>query len=47
MFFQLEPSHVASEKIRIHYEDSFLIKEKGPAENVSEFTDSWELLKIN
>lgn len=46
MFFQLEPSHVASDKIRIHYEDSFLIKERGPAENVSEYTDSYELLRI-
>jgi Xaa-Pro dipeptidase len=46
MFFQLEPSHVASEKIRVHYEDSFLIKENGPAENVSEYADSWELLTI-
>jgi Xaa-Pro aminopeptidase len=43
MFFQLEPSHVASEKIRVHYEDSFVIQEKGLAKNVSEYRNSWDL----
>ena len=46
MVFQLEPSHVASDKIRVHYEDSFVIQEKGSAVNVSEYVDSWELLTI-
>jgi len=46
MVFQMEPSHVASKRIRVHYEDSFVIQENGPALNVSEYGDSWELLRI-
>jgi Xaa-Pro aminopeptidase/Xaa-Pro dipeptidase len=46
MVFQMEPSHVASDSIRVHYEDSFVIQENGPALNVSEYGDSWELLRI-
>ena len=46
MVFQLEPSHVASEYIRVHYEDSFVIQEKGSAVNVSEYDDSWGLETI-
>lgn len=43
MCFQLEPSHVASNEIRVHYEDSFVVQEEGPARNVSEYRSSWEL----
>lgn len=44
--FQIEPSHVASDRIRVHYEDSFVIQKNGSALNVSEYVDSWELLII-
>jgi Xaa-Pro aminopeptidase len=46
MVFQLEPSHVDSNDIRVHYEDSFVIQEDGPAKNVSEYENSWELPRI-
>ena len=43
MFFLLEPSHVASNKIRVHYEDAFIIQKSGAAKNVSEYSSSREL----
>ena len=46
MVLQIESSHVASDKIRVHYEDSFVIQEKESALNVSEYVDSWKLLTI-
>jgi Xaa-Pro dipeptidase len=46
MFFQLEPSHVVSDKIRVHYEDGFIIQQSGPAKNISEYRSSRELLII-
>ena len=43
MFFELEPSHVASNNIRVHYEDAFIIQGSGPAKNVSEYNSSREI----
>ena len=43
MFFQLEPTRVASNKIRVHYEDAFIVQKSGSAKNVSEYNSSREL----
>jgi Xaa-Pro aminopeptidase len=42
MFFQVEPSMVLG-NARVHTEDSFVVKTKGPAEIVSEYTDVREI----
>lgn len=45
MFFQVEPS-LSLGHARVHTEDSFVVKEKGAAENVSEYRDVSELQRI-
>lgn len=42
MFFQVEPSMLIG-KAKIHTEDAFVVKNKGPAENVSLYRDVTEL----
>jgi Xaa-Pro aminopeptidase len=46
MYFQMEPSHVASPDIRVHYEDSVVTQAMGPAKIVSEYRDTSELFVI-
>jgi Xaa-Pro aminopeptidase len=45
MFFQVEPGLTIGEA-RIHTEDSFVVQDSGPAKNVSEYRDIWELQVI-
>jgi len=45
MFFQVEPSMLLDD-VKIHTEDSFVVKPKGPAENVSLYRDVTELQVI-
>jgi len=45
MFFQVEPS-LSLGHARVHTEDSFIVRETGAAENVSEYRDVSELQRI-
>jgi Xaa-Pro aminopeptidase len=45
MFFQVEPSLTLGHT-RVHTEDSFIVRRKGGAKNVSEYRDVSELQRI-